>query len=371
MKKVLFSLLVFAINLHAEGLKNLGVGAPKEPRFKVTDRVWATTPGEASVCLWKDDKLCAVSYTSDTAMSNPPKDDPSAKSDVDWWVEICEKYGFKKTWFVVTSKIGPRLPFGTWEQKQKLVALGHDVQSHSVTHRSKDIDMPVEQDYKDSIAPIEENIKGHRCLTLAYPGGGLANDQEIAARHFIAARSGTGQINRPAEINYMATHSLGGGIGLDEVRPDGRRNWAYIGDTLDPKHRNFRGWACTHFHGMPKDLREAVEKQFQYLKENEKDFWVGTFTEVVKYGQQHDTAELKVTKNEPEEIALLLTSKMDPELFDYPLTVKVCVPKDWKNVTAKQAGKEIESKLVEHEDHKYALVQIIPDRGEINLVPSN
>jgi len=358
---ILLSATLAATPALAEGLRNLPFNKD-EKRIEVTDRVWATTPGEASVCIWKDDKLAAVTYTVDDNWA----------SDVDWWLEMGEKYNFRATWFLIVNWVLERPGFGgSWDVWKKVFDAGHEVQSHTVSHGANK-DLTLDEEYGKAITIIEENMPGNRVRVLAFPGSGLQNDPEVARKYYIGARSVTGHVNPAQNINYMSTHSLGGGICLTETMANGGRHWAYTPDTINPESKLFRGWTCSHFHGVnTPEAREAAEKQFQYLKENEKDYWVAPFGAVVQYGQQRDTAELKVTKNNPKEIALLLTSKMAPEYFDYPLTVKVTVPKDWKNATAKQADKEIETKLVEHEGHKYVFVQVVPGRGEANLVANN
>ena len=346
------SVFLCASAAFAEGLRNLPPAT--EPRIEVTDRVWATTPGEASVCIWKDDALAAVTFTID---------DNSAP-DHDWWLEMAEKYGIKITWFVVVDAIteDDQSYFGTWEKFRRLYAAGHDIQSHTVTHRGPKKNMPVEQDYADSIAPIEENVKGVKCLTLAFPGGGLPNDPDIAAKYFIAARGTSGHFNAAATVNYQNTNSISGLFEMDNPK-----HWAHFPGVIDPSHKLFRCWASTHYHGVKDEMKPNVVRILEFIKEHKDDLWCGTFRNVAQYGQQRDTATLKVTKNTATEIALDLTSKMDPEYFDYPLTVKVCVPKNWKKVAATQAGKEIEYKLVEHEGNKYVLAQIVPGRGEALL----
>jgi hypothetical protein len=69
---------------------------PLKPRFKVTDRVWPATVGEASICLWNDDKLAAFSITID--------DNPA--NDVEWWLEKSKEMDIPLTWFLISSKVG-------------------------------------------------------------------------------------------------------------------------------------------------------------------------------------------------------------------------------------------------------------------------
>ena len=143
---------------------------PAGPRFKLpADRVWPARPGEADVCLWAGDRFAAMSITID---DNWTPDHP-------FWIDAGKKTGLKFTWFVITDNIKPRSFGGTWDDWKTLRELGHDVQSHTVTHLSGKL--AVEPEYRDSIAAIKENLPGNKVLTLAYPGGTkLQNDRALA-----------------------------------------------------------------------------------------------------------------------------------------------------------------------------------------------
>ena len=103
------------------------------------------------------------------------------------------------------------------------------------------------------------------------------------------------------------------------------------------------------------------------LKKNEKDVWVGTFRDVIQYGQERDTAAIKDLKVAPGKISLAVTDKMHDKFFDMPLTIKVRLENDWSNVVAMQNGKAIDAKLIEHDGAKYALVNVVPDRGIVAI----
>lgn len=335
----------------------------EKPRFEITDRVWPENPGEADICLWKDDKLCAVSFTID---------DNSAP-DHEWWSEQARKYGFKVTWFVITGRADTGGYWGTWQGWQKLHDEGHDIQSHTVTHLGfvgkPQEDVPdVDSDYGVSIDHLEANVPGNRCIVLAYPGGGNShmNDRATAEKYFIGARGTTGHINKANRIDYMSTSSLGGGINLSTNQAP----WSRFESLLDPslnRGQNYRGWCCSHFHGVKEEVRPGVERQFQVLKELAADVWIGLFREVVLYGQERDTARLATVPRDGNEIRFSLSDDMDDKLFDFPLTVKVRLPDEWQTVSAIQNGKATEARLIEKDGGRYALVQAIPDRGEVTL----
>ena len=138
-----------------------------------------------------------------------------------------------------------------------------------------------------------------------------------------------------------------------------------------------RGWCAVlhHFihHGRTKEeVAKSVadaEAKLDNLAKYKDRIWIGTFPAVAKYGQERDTATLKTVSSDAKRIALSLADRMDDTLFDEPLTLKVRLPDAWKSVRAAQGGKAVRAVLVPHEGHPYALVDAVPDRGEIVLEP--
>lgn len=163
-----------SVQAQTNQLPNLTDTAPAA-RFTITDRVWSTNAGDASICLWEDDKLAALSITVD---------DNSAPN-INWWMTKADTYGFKMNWFVITGLIGGANPtsHGTWPVYSNVLARGHDVQSHSVTHENTDAE------YQNSQIAIEANLPGHSCDFLAYPGGTTYPlDPVAAAKYYSSAR---------------------------------------------------------------------------------------------------------------------------------------------------------------------------------------
>jgi len=336
--------------------------SPKKPRFAVTDKVWPAEPGQAHLCLWRNDQLAAFSFTID---DNCAPDHP-------WWLERSKAIGFKITWFVITGRANTGGYWGTWDQWKRLRAAGHDIQSHTVTHLHPEKPgwQSVNWEYADSIRQIQENMPGHKVLTLAYPGGKLSriNSREIAAKYFIAARGTRGTLNAPNTIDYFNVNATGA-LHLDDSV---RGQWANVRNLLDKtryRGRHYRGWGVYLSHGVKAPQKQALGKLFEFIRTHRDKFWLGTFTEVARYGQQRDTATLKVTKADPAAVRFTLTDRVDDKLFDYPLTVKVRVKDAWKTVATTQGDKPVEAKVVEHDGGRFALVQAIPDRGQVVLVP--
>lgn len=346
-------------------LKNLANVPVKQRNPVPLTRTWPAAVGEAQVCTWKDDKLAAVSITIDD----------NTKPDHAWWMEQGEKYGYRFTWFAVTSGIGnPKAGFnGTWEDFQKLVDAGHDVQSHAATHRSRKMNLPVDEDYAQAIEHLQANLKGTKPLTLAYPGGGLPNDPAVAAQMYAGARGTRGTLNGPSP-DYLDIHSTSGSQSFDV--PAGQKgDWGSLKAALEPGGDKLpsRGWYCVHYHGVHYNdkWRESVEphviRLLDYLKEHDQQLWVGLFREMILYGQQRDTATLKTISSDSDRIVLSLTDRMFDDWYDMPLTVKVRVPESWKAIDAMQSNTKMSATLIDHEGISYALVQVVPDHGDVVL----
>ncbi|XHR30498.1 MAG: polysaccharide deacetylase family protein [Chthoniobacteraceae bacterium] len=343
--------------------------SPKKPRFELRDRDWPANPGEASICLWKDDALAAFSIAIDdnNAMNVP------------WWMEMCKKYDLRPTWFIITNLVEDAKRSqqgGAWELWRKVVAAGYDVQSHTVSHMA-DAKLPdwkgVDSEYGDSQKVIEKNISGHRCLTLAYPGGkgvNELNDPVVAAKYYIGCRGVCPFANAANQIDYTRVNANSRfdveGAKFPQV------NLSIVFDP-SPNNRLWRGWyfGFTHFVKSDEETMEQFEKKFAYVQEKIKnnDLWMALFREGCQYGQERDTAHIEVQERGPAKIVLNLSDDMDDKLFDFPLTLKVRLHPSWKSAEASQSARPIECKIVERNGANYALVQAVPDHGPIVLVP--
>jgi Polysaccharide deacetylase len=341
--------------------------APAAGRFTIKDRDWPTQPGEASICLWKDDALAALSITVD---DNWAADHP-------WWLEMGQKYGLRVTWFVISGRVSGSNPFnGTWAGFRKLLDAGHDVQSHSVTHLHTEEPgwKDVEWEYAESAKQIEAGLPGHRAVALAYPGGKNSNlnDPAIAAKYYIGCRGATGSVNPANKINYLRTNSLGGVPNIGTAQWESQDLLSALESGRAKNKDLYRAWYCCHFHGVDKpEVRAAVEKSFAFVSEKTKagELWPGLFADVIRYGQERDTARLEVRKATPQQVVLAVADDMDDTLFDYPLTVKLRLA--WPSAQATQNGKAAACRVIEHAGAKFALVDVVPDRGEVVIVSKN
>lgn len=368
---------------------------PEKPRFEVTEKKWPEKVGEADICLWHDDRQAAISLGVDDNFG----------TEIDWWKEQAANYDFKVTWFVITGRVDANRATGYWKQFRELNELGHGVESHTVTHLhmedpgwgtpewnyaesakakagavpapedaaaaapAKDPAMVakgIEWEYAESKVELDKNVEGRTASALAYPGGGNTkyNDRNIAAKVFRVARGAGARPNPANQTDYINTNAMSSWHFGDQTF-----GWSNVNNILDKSlYRGlyYRGWAVIFAHGVSANP-DLFAKTFEYLKQHREDLWIGLFTDVAKYGQERDTAELKVESAGPGKITFLLEDEMDDSYFNYPLTVKVRIPNEWKQVSAIQGGKPAEAKVIEHDGAAYALVQAVPDAGQVSL----
>jgi peptidoglycan/xylan/chitin deacetylase (PgdA/CDA1 family) len=326
-------------------------------KSKVTGRVWPTKVGDASICLWADDKVAVLSLTIDD----------NCAPNVDWWLEQSKELNIQLTWFLVTGGIGKQSFSGSYELWKRVLDAGHAIESHTVTHlagaRTPDTWKGIDWEYGESLKQLETGLAGHRVNFLAYPGGGQShhNDPQVAAKYYIAARGTRGTLNGPTGINYMQVNAMSK-PGFDPAKP-----FNNLHNLLNPNEGAYRGWAVIIYHYI-KD-KTTVQQHLDFYKTNSNDLWGAKFGDVALYAQQRDTATLTVDENTPTQIKFTLKDEKDDKLFFYPLTIKVRVPDAWKNIGATQNGEVVESRIVEHENARYALVKAVPDKGSVVLAP--
>jgi hypothetical protein len=379
------------VSVPQDYLRNLS-DKPTKPRFVLTGKVWPTQVGEASVCLWEDDKLAAASFSID---------DNNA-GEIPAWREISQRYGgLKITWNLITANIGGGMypphaaVAGNWPQWQGLINEGFRVESHSVSHAGD----PVFEDgwpgpeweAAESIRQIETALPGYKVKLFAPPGSAVAgfnispNWRARVTPYFSAARGFSSvPINPANQTDYFDIRTTAAPSPFVGDQPPANATpyilSGQVKNIFDPTPGNkaYRGWVTFFTHslgatganleGSTNKETAALATAFTFLNEHREDLWIGFLSDVALYGQERDTAALTTTSVTPTSITFSLTSQMDPARFDYPLTVKVRLPAGWSQIKAVQAGKIIATQVIQHEGAFYGLIKAVPNRGVVTLV---
>ncbi len=363
MKKILFiSILYISLNSYAQEKFNLE--SSSEPRFEITNKIWSQTIGNASVCLWNDDKLAAFTLTIDD----------NNEQDIPFWQKMQQKYQVPYTWFLITEA-DKKYNVKNWQLFNTLAKQGNAIQAHDdrnwYEHPKKGERNPSAKKYSKrlqaTIDEVESHIATQKCLTYAYPWGeGNATE---AVKKFIAIRDVIGWPNQANQIDFAHVNSVSNPyIYGDKASRDKYFN-AILTKTDTVEGVNYyRGWLSTHFHKISsEEAHKKTEAFLQYIKEREDKIWLATFPEVAKYAQEFATHSIKIDTILENKISFTLTDQMQDAIYAFPLTVKVRIPNNWTNLTVSQNNKPIYNKVITYNFNNYLLVRAVPDKGQVMI----
>lgn len=361
---------------------------PTKPRFELTEKVWPEKPGDASICLWEDDKTAAYSFSIDDNLAG----------DVPFWLELSKKYGgLKITWNLITLNIdgafdkGRGVQAGTWAFWQGMVDKGFHVTSHSVTHVAD----PVTADgwpgpaweVVESVRALDSHLTGRKTKLFAYPGSAIkefnvsGSWRPVISKYVASARGGSGiPINMANQTDYYDIRTTSNPLG---AVPPGKPAFASADLTLILNKsadrglsKYYRGWASTFIHGVnggkgwgEDPFTKSHVAVFEWVTSHREDLWIGFLDDVALYGQERDTATIQTVDSSDQKITFNLNCQMDPAIFNYPLTVKVCLPAGWKNAQAMQGDAAVDVTMLRNGDRTYALVKALPDGRNVVITP--
>jgi len=230
----------------------------------------------------------------------------------------------------------------TWQDLKNYTKEGHEIASHTVTHArlavldEKNLLYELEQSKKDI-----ENFLGEKYTFSAECPYGTENERvmEYAHKLYPSLRNrmsepyleeiDRGSNTRPEESKKEYVQWQRGPLtktGLDEMK-----QWV---DTC-LIHDNI--WLVLVFHGVdgigwePKTGKE-LEEYFKYINDRKEQIWTATFADVTKYIRERKSAKIE-SELKGKSIKLNISSNLDPNIYDVPITLKTYVPKKWKNIS--------------------------------------
>jgi hypothetical protein len=385
-----------------------------------SNRAASGSRAKAWVTDWPDERSSALSLTFDDGYA----------CHYEHLHPLLKEHGLKATFFVVpgwlddpsTSKYANRI--GTWLEFETLASDGHEIGSHSFTHKNltrlaigtEDQPGSLLYDLSKSKRSIEQHIPDRACTAIAYPYAiHNHNVEKHSARYYIAARG----IGNPFT---MATSAIIDFMDIDrkDMKPDITRNrptspfnrWfltrknqimqqqrAFFkkhGSTLEDKLLNRlasnietrafgRGvWTVFVLHEViPFDQLEKVDTFSPYPIEYFKPFaawlaervktgavWVDTVSNVMKYLKERDAFIYRVIKEDDNRIELQIDHGLDKRTFSYPLTIDVLVPDAWRRVDIYVPGNRAPTERQEtwvYENQTYVRFNAVPVGQTLNL----
>lgn len=303
------------------------------------------------VATWQGFRTAAVSYTFD---DNCPNQLPVA-------IPLFNEFGFKTTMFVPSDWIKD------WSALQTVADQGHEIASHTVTHNNLGKLTAAQQliEFKNSQESINAHIKGHSCITIAYPYCVPGNDS-LCASFYIAARHCQGYVEPKTPADFMKISSLTTGS-VSSIQTVGDFN------NRVQKADSLNGWCVFLLHGIDNDggystTQSAVLRaHLSYVKEHNNTYWVAPFSDVARYIKERDAATIHELSNKLGAITLQVTDKLDNAVYNYPITIRRALPKHWASATVMQNGKKVEAKVTKKGALKYITFDVVPDNGNVIL----
>ena len=267
----------------------------------------------------------------------------------------------------------------SWNDLKAYTAEGHEIASHTVTHPRLAVldEVNLLYELEQSKSDIQKFL-GEKYTFSAECPYGTENERvmEYAHKIYPALRnrmpeSYLDELNRASkrqpgksEKEYVQWQRGP----LTNVSMEIMKSWV---DTCI-KYNNI--WLVLVFHGIdgigwePK-TGDELEEYFSYINKNETHLWIATFADVTKYIRERKNAIIS-SMVQDNTIVVNISSDLDPEIYDVPVTLKTYVPKAWKSILLNQKFKqenELKLKIQKDELGSYVLYSALPNEGELIL----
>jgi hypothetical protein len=245
------------------------------------------------------------------------------------------------------ASAGPRRNALTWAEFRQYAAQGHEFASHTVTHPYMPALDAANNIYEleKSKADILEHMGPKHTFSVECPYG--IHDEHVLP--YVAPRY-------PLSRNWVTDDFMEGIMRSDSRDPASPKDPGkqYVqwqrGPLAKTSPETMKGWVDTTvdrglwlvlvFHGIEGIGWEAlptetVRAYFDYIKQHEGRMWVATFQDAAKYARERVNSTV-TSKLAGSVIEVSVSHKLDPKLYDVPLTARTDIPTDWKLVRFRQ-----------------------------------
>lgn len=293
----------------------------------------AISAEDVSICKWPQGRTAAISYTFDDNC-------PNQFSVV---VPMLNEFNMKGTFFPVINWLG-----GNYEDIKAAAAQGHEIGSHTVSHPNLGelSDEEAQRELHDSRITIEEVIGGdYKCITIAYPYCVPPKNIQYVTDDYIVARHCDGRIDMglndsiPIDFTNVSSHALGSVF---------NSTTAESLQTIFENTRAKGGWSNLLFHEIDEGTgyspfpSEEIRKSLQYLQDNSSVYWVATMGDVARYIYEFNDVKIKVSNSNGKNRVSLSLRSLDPDIFNFPLTVLVSTANGPKYIDIVPNGEPVE-----------------------------
>jgi len=281
----------------------LGITAPRLTARATPQQANSATGSTPTITPYHGNKTAAVSYTFDDGQ----------ETQIIGAVPLLNQFGFKGTFFLIAGFAPDHNPTPTdpnssagWDEWKQVLAQGHELGSHSMTH--------------PHLVPITDEIQlyheVHDSATLIFSKTGqfpksfaYPFDEFSPSLHNLVLS--TYAAARESDIFF-------GGSTFTTT---------YANGVIDQAIANGQ-WVAPLLHGIDAGGYDPVpsselSKHFQYVQGLQNQVWVDTFGNISRYVKERDNALLQVNSTTTNSIIFTLTCSLYAQLFNYPLTVEI------------------------------------------------
>lgn len=305
------------------------------------------------IATWKGFSEAVINYTFDDGCPN----------QFDVAIPMFDGYGFQLTIYLIPDWV----PQDKWGIIKQAISNGHEMGSHTVTHPSLAELSPEEQrkEFLNSRKAIEERTGIKKCHTIAYPYC-IHPDLELCSEYYIAGRDCRGEIEKATPDSYYRISSIGCGD-LSEFNT----TKAITEKMSETASQN--GWCVFLLHGIDNDggyspvTSQVLKECLEYADKNRDRYWVTSLLNAVLYAKERDATIITEKENTKNQITLQITDNLDDSIYDFPLTIRRQLPDAWENISVRQGGILLESKVTTENNKRYVVFDAIPDKGEVIL----
>jgi peptidoglycan/xylan/chitin deacetylase (PgdA/CDA1 family) len=345
--------------------------------------------GITSVKKWADDRKSAFSFTFDDG----------SMTQYTYAIPVLDSFKFKGTFFPVSSFLTDDLPanypWGTWKQFRTMALEGHEIGSHTVTHpdltklTTGNILTPGTLLYElyRSQKTIEQKITNQKCITIAYPD--LAYNTNVVNKtsfYYQSARSG-GNFPIDSSLTGSGLYTIGA---YEELFTTPRNSTLDDLDELqdfetyeqssitDGKWGMLEAHEVVPFSQLANLLDEGswypmttewLASLCQWLKQKSDRnlVWVETMGNITRYMREREEFKYSIIWQTTTQILINATDNLSNTIYNYPLTVDITVPPDWKAVIGIQGSRKETVITFIAGANTYVRMHVIPDGGILIL----
>lgn len=130
-------------------------------------------------------------------------------------------------------------------------------------------------------------------------------------------------------------------------------------------------WLVLTFHGVDgigweAKPHEELKDYFAYMKEHEDKLWIVPFRDATKYMRERMAANTAAEKKD-DQIIVKIGHSLDKDLYNYPLTLKTYLPRDWKEVKVSQGNNDIEATVATDDRGTFVMYDAIPNADNVTI----